>query len=59
MSQRKVYERVERFRGRLTCNGEARSRRSSAVTYVEVKEQIDHRIRDNRKMGIGEIVFEI
>jgi hypothetical protein len=56
MSQRKVYERVERFGGggwrSVDDDDDARSGGSLTVTCVEVKERIDQRIRDNRRMKI-------
>jgi hypothetical protein len=49
-------EKWKRFKvGRTSVNTGASSEHSSTVTCVEVKEQIDQRIRDNRKMDVVEI----
>jgi hypothetical protein len=48
MRLRKVYNLVERFKGAETSvAGDACSERPPTVTYFEVREQIDKRIRDN------------
>jgi hypothetical protein len=47
MSQRKVHEWVERFKGGRTSVDNERSGWPSTVTCFEVKQQIDQRIRDN------------
>jgi hypothetical protein len=47
VNQRKVYELVERLKGRRTNVDDARSGRISTVKCIEVKEQIDQRIREN------------
>jgi hypothetical protein len=47
MSQREVYRWVERFRRGRTIVDDALSGRTSGVTCVEIKDQIDKRIRDN------------
>jgi hypothetical protein len=57
MSQMKFYEWMEKFRERRTSAvDEARFAWSSSATNVDLKKQIDKRIRDNRRMRIGEIV---
>jgi hypothetical protein len=45
---------VERFKGgRTSVADDARSGRPSTVTCVQVKEQVDQRIRDNRRISIN------
>jgi hypothetical protein len=47
MSQREVYECVKIFKIRQMRVDDSHSWRLSAITCVEVKEQIDQRIWDN------------
>jgi hypothetical protein len=54
-SQKEVYEWVEGFKeGRTNIDGACSG--SSTVICVEVKEQFDQRIRDNRRIPIDETV---
>jgi hypothetical protein len=56
----KVYEWVERFRRRRTILvDEESAERFSTVTYVVVKEQIDRRAPDNRRIDTDKIGSEI
>jgi hypothetical protein len=43
-----VFVWVKRYKGRRTSVDEARSE-----TFVDVEEQVDHRIRDNRRIITG------
>jgi hypothetical protein len=52
MSQSYVYGWVERWKEGLASVVDGRP---STATYVEVEEQIDQSIRDNRRIGIYEI----
>lgn len=59
ISQRKVNGLIEKCRGCWTSvDDDDRPGRSSAVTCVEVKEQLDRCIWDNRKINIDKISSE-
>ena len=59
LCQRKVYEWVERFKnGRDNVSDEKRSGRPVIVATETVKQQIEQRIRDNRRVTIDEIAVE-
>jgi hypothetical protein len=47
MGQRKVYVRMEKYKGIRTNVDDSCSGRPSIVTCVEVKEETDQRNRDN------------
>jgi hypothetical protein len=54
MNQRKVKKLVERFKAGLTSIvDDAGSGQSWAEEYGTLKEQIDQRIRDNRRIRTG------
>jgi len=56
LSQGRVYEWVERFQnGRQNASDEHRRRRKVSVTTETVKQQIEQRIRDYRRVSIDEI----
>jgi hypothetical protein len=55
----KVYEYVERFEGGRTSVVDAGCGRPSTVTCVEVKHQIDRRIRDNRRISTDKTISEM
>jgi hypothetical protein len=55
MGQVQVYEFAERFKGGRTSIDDVPSELQSRVTYVEVKQKINERIWDNRRMSNGEI----
>jgi hypothetical protein len=54
-----VYEWVERFQNRRqNVSDEHRSERHVSVATERVKQQIEQRIRDYRRVTIGEIAVE-
>jgi hypothetical protein len=60
MGQKKLYEWAERVKGGWTVQPMIlHSGRSSIVTRVEVKEQNDQRIRDNRRVRIDKTSSEM
>jgi len=59
LSQERVYEWVERFQnGRQNVSDEHRRGRSVSVATGTVKQQIEQRIRDYRRVTIDEIAIE-
>jgi hypothetical protein len=58
MSQRKVYEWVEILKGGRK-SVDASSGRLSTATCVEVKEQNDYRVRDNRRISVDETASDM
>jgi hypothetical protein len=60
VSQRKVYEWVDRFRwGRTSLVGRVRYVLPSVVTCVKVKGQINRRIQKTRRISEDEVNSEI
>ena len=60
MSQGRVYEWVERFQnGRQNDSDEQRSGRPVSVATETVKQQIEQRIRDYRRVTIDKIAVEL
>jgi len=59
MYQRKVYEWVERLKGKLTCSHNRRSERSSTVTSVEVKSRSINVCSTKQRTSINEIPSKI
>jgi hypothetical protein len=60
MGQKKVHEWMENISvGRMNIVHDVRAERPSSGTCVEAAEQINQRIRDNRKICIDEISSEM
>jgi hypothetical protein len=59
MSQGELYDCMERFKQEHMSFDDARSGRPLAITCVEVKERIDKRIRENRRITDYEIMCEM
>jgi hypothetical protein len=57
MSQRKTCAWVERLKLWRTNVDDARSEWRLTITYVEVKKEIDQRIRDNLRIITDEVEF--
>ena len=60
LSQGRVYEWVERFlNGRQNVSDEHRSGRPVSVASETVKQQVEQRIRDSRRVTVDEIAAEL
>jgi hypothetical protein len=55
LSQRGVYERVGRLKEGRTSAVDARSGRSTVVTYAEIRKQSDQNIQGYRKINTAKM----